>query len=426
MTQIDEARAGRITDAVRRAAEAEAVDAEALSHLVAQGLATVPANVRRDESKALMAVGQGLKVKVNANIGTSGDVCSLDTELEKLSVACDAGADAIMDLSIGGDLAEARSALLAACPVTFGTVPIYAAAVRSAGQGAISEMTPDDMLNAVRRDAEAGVDFATVHAGVTRTVLEAVKASDRVCGIVSRGGSLLAHWMNYHGCENPFYERFDEVLDICGEHDLVLSLGDGLRPGAIADSFDAPQVAELSELGRLAKRAIAAGVQVMIEGPGHVPLNEVVAQVRLAKRMTGGAPLYVLGPLVSDIAPGYDHIAGAIGGALAAEAGADFLCYLTPAEHLRLPNVEDVRTGVIACRLAAHAADVARGLPGAAEWDREVSMLRSARRWDELAERVIDPETARRERSAAEPNIDDTCSMCGELCAFKVAEIAEQ
>lgn len=422
MTQLEEARAGRITDEVARASRGEPVSPEEISALVAAGHAVVPANVGRPATRGVTAIGRGLKIKVNANIGTSGDVCDVTEELEKLRVAAEAGADAVMDLSTGGDLTAVREQLLDASPVTFGTVPIYTAAVRAAARGGIKKMTADDIVGSLRADAEAGVDFATVHAGVTRKVVEIAKEAKRVCGIVSRGGAFLSHWMLYHEQENPFYERYDEVLEIARQYEVVLSLGDGLRPGAIADSFDDAQVGELTVLGELARRANEAGVQVMIEGPGHVPLNEVVAQIRLAKSVTRGAPLYVLGPVVIDVAPGYDHIVGAVGGAIAAEAGADFLCYLTPAEHLRLPDVEDVRVGVIATRIAAHAADVARGIPGAAEWDREVSELRHARKWDQLCEKVMDPRAAREGRASAEPSEADTCSMCGEFCAFKILD----
>jgi len=394
VTQLEEARAGRITDEVARASRGEPVSPEEISALVAAGHAVVPANVGRPATRGVTAIGRGLKIKVNANIGTSGDVCDVTEELEKLRVAAEAGADAVMDLSTGGDLTAVREQLLDASPVTFGTVPIYTAAVRAAARGGIKKMTADDIVGSLRADAEAGVDFATVHAGVTRKVVEIAKEAKRVCGIVSRGGAFLSHWMLYHEQENPFYERYDEVLEIARQYEVVLSLGDGLRPGAIADSFDDAQVGELT----------------------------VVAQIRLAKSVTRGAPLYVLGPVVIDVAPGYDHIVGAVGGAIAAEAGADFLCYLTPAEHLRLPDVEDVRVGVIATRIAAHAADVARGIPGAAEWDREVSELRHARKWDQLCEKVMDPRAAREGRASAEPSEADTCSMCGEFCAFKILD----
>ena len=424
MTQIDEARAGRVTDEVRRAAKGEPLGAEDISGLIAAGQAVVCANRRRPAARGLSAIGRGLKVKVNANIGTSLDSPDVAGELAKLRAAVEAGADAVMDLSTGPDLQEVRRRILEESPVTVGTVPIYTAAVGAARSGGIRGMTADGMLAALRADAEAGVDFATVHAGVTMQVVEVYRSCRRICGIVSRGGAFLAHWMLFHKRENPFYERFDEVISIAREHDLVLSLGDGLRPGAIADSFDRAQVAELSVLAELARRAQDAGVQVMIEGPGHVPLHEVAAQVRLAKSMTRGAPFYVLGPLVTDVAPGYDHIVGAIGGAVAAQAGADFLCYVTPAEHLRLPGVEDVRAGVIASRIAGHAADIARGIPGAADWDREVSILRRARKWGELCEKVMDPRAARESRASAVPSREDTCTMCGEYCAFRVLDEA--
>ncbi len=422
MTQILRAREGNVTPEMVNAARREGADPEELARLLANGRAVLPANKTR-HSRRDCAIGEGLSVKVNANIGTSNDRCDLDLELEKLRVAEECRADSVMDLSTEGDLRRIREKLLASTELVFGTVPIYGAAVESARRrGSVLEMSPEEMLGAVRAHAESGVDFVTVHAGVTRRAVELLDRRGRICGMVSRGGTILAEWMRHHDCENPLYERFDEVIETAVEFDVTLSLGDGLRPGALADAFDTAQVEELTTLAELAHRARASGAQVMIEGPGHVPLDQVTSQVKLAKEICDGAPFYVLGPLVTDIAAGYDHITGAIGGAVAAMAGADFLCYVTPGEHLRLPTVEDVRAGVIASRIAAHAADVARGLKGARDRDDEVSRLRRERRWDEMISKLLDPEHATALRRSAAPADDSTCSMCGEYCVFKLAE----
>ncbi|MBL7139374.1 MAG: phosphomethylpyrimidine synthase ThiC [Planctomycetes bacterium] len=420
MTQLERARQGEITDAVRAVAEAEGLDAETVRRRVAEGRVAIPLNKNRAASR-VTGIGLGLRVKVNANLGTSPDYADIQMELEKVRVAQEAGADAVMDLSTGGDVPAIRRRLMDACDVTLGTVPIYEAAAAAArAHGDVASMTADDMLAAVRRHAEDGVDFVTVHCGVARRIAESDALARRVCGIVSRGGTFLAHWMRRHKQENPLLERFDEVIDIAREYDVTLSLGDGLRPGAIADSMDTPQVEELTLLAELARRAVAAGVQVMLEGPGHVPLNQVEAQVRLQKEVSGGLPFYVLGPIVTDVAPGYDHITAAIGGALAAMAGADFLCYVTPTEHLGLPRPEDVREGVIAARIAAHAGDVARGRADALAWDRRISEARGRRDWEcQLAE-AIDPVRARQLREARRPEHGDVCSMCGDYCVFKV------
>ena len=326
-----------------------------------------------------------------------------------------------MDLSIGGDLRSIRRSILEASTVPVGTVPIYDAATEALRKhGGIKYMAPEDMLGAVRDHAEQGVDFVTVHCGVNRDVLRTLKQSPRVCDIVSRGGSILARWMTCHKQENPLYEQFDELLAIAREYDVTLSLGDGLRPGALADALDRVQVHELNVLAELTIRAREAGVQVIVEGPGHVPLNQIEAQVRMQKELCQGAPFYVLGPLVTDVAPGYDHITAAIGGAIAATAGADFICYVTPAEHLGLPTTEHVREGVIAARIAGHAADVAKGIPGAADWDRRFSVLRRNRDWEGQIAASLDPERARTLRDERSPGDTEVCSMCGELCAFKM------
>jgi len=420
MTQLEQARAGTITEAIKRVADAEAVDAETVRARVAEGRIAIPANKNRAASR-LVGIGQGLCVKVNANLGTSPDYADVEMELAKLRTAREAGADTVMDLSTGGDVPAIRRRLMDASDITVGTVPIYEAAARAArAHGDVARMTADDILGAVRRHAEDGVDFVTVHCGVTREIVESDALARRLCGMVSRGGTFLAHWIKRHGQENPLLARFDEVVDIAREFDVTLSLGDGLRPGAIADAMDPPQVEELMVLADLARRAIDAGAQVILEGPGHVPLGQVEAQVRLQKEVTGGLPFYVLGPIVTDVAPGYDHITGAIGGALAAMAGADFLCYVTPTEHLGLPRPEDVREGVIASRIAAHAADVARGRAEAVAWDRRLSEARGRRDWDRQLAEAMDPDRARSLREARRPEHGDVCSMCGDYCVFKI------
>ena len=420
MTQMEFAREGRASDAMRAVAQAEGVEVEAVRRDVATGRIAIPLNKNRRAAR-IMGVGRNLRVKVNANLGTSPDYADVALELEKLKVAEEAGADAIMDLSTGGDIPAIRRQIMDACRVTVGTVPIYEAAARAArAHGDVAAMTADDILSSVRRHAEDGVDFVTVHCGVTRRIVESEAVRRRICGIVSRGGMFLAHWMRRQKQENPLFERFDEVLDIAREFDVTLSLGDGLRPGAIADALDAAQVEELMVLAELARRAVAAGVQVMIEGPGHVPLDQVETQIRLEKELTGGLPFYVLGPIVTDVAPGYDHITSAIGGAVAAMAGADFLCYVTPTEHLGLPRAQDVREGVIAARIAAHAADVARGRADAREWDRRISEARSRRDWPAQLAAALDPVRARELRHERRPAHVDVCSMCGDYCVFMV------
>lgn len=368
-----------------------------------------------------VAVGRELSVKVNANIGTSEDLADEDRERRKLEAAQNAGADTVMDLSTGGDLRSVRRAIVSESSIPVGSVPIYEAIVQSVrSKGGGETMEPDEMLDAIRLHGEDGISFVTVHCGVTLSALERLKAKPRVCGIVSRGGSFLARWMRTNNRENPLFERYDEVLDICEKYGMVLSLGDGLRPGAIADSMDQAQVEELNTLGELYRRAKARGVQAIIEGPGHVPLDQIPAQMMLQKRLCDDAPFYVLGPLVTDIAPGLDHITSAIGGAIAAFSGADFLCYVTPTEHLGLPDVDDVRLGVMASRVAAHAADLARRRPGAWEWNAEMSRARKDRNWPEQIRLAIDPSLAAAIRSRTCPGDEhETCTMCGDLCAYK-------
>jgi phosphomethylpyrimidine synthase len=374
---------------------------------------------RAHDAKPL-AVGEGTRVKVNANIGTSPDRSDLQTELQKLQTAIAAGADAVMDLSVGPDADEVRRAVLDESPIPVGTVPVYQVALDMRGKRrSFVEAKAKDILSGVEKHLADGVDFVTVHCGVTRRNLEVVRRSRRVCGIVSRGGSMMAEWMKHTGRENPLYEQYDELLAMARQYRACLSLGDGLRPGALADATDEAQVAELVTLGELVRRARDAGVHVMVEGPGHVPLDQVRDNVLLEKSLCDGAPFYLLGPLVTDVACGYDHISGAIGGALAAYYGADFLCYLTPTEHLALPGVEDVREGVIASKIAAHAADVARHHPGAIQWDHRVSRARGRLDWKRVIRDCIHPERAQEIFESERSKTDGVCTMCGEFCAIK-------
>lgn len=413
MTQRQAALAGQITPAMVAAAEKEGVNPEFIRQGVAQGTLVIPANIRHQHLDPI-AIGTGVRVKINANIGTSPHEVNLAKEQEKLAAALRYGADTIMDLSTGGDLDAIRRQLWEKCPAPFGTVPIYQVMAEARS---LDEISATDILEAVRRHAEQGVDFVTVHCGVTRRALPLLR--NRVTGVVSRGGAFLVAWMRRFNRENPLYEYFDELLAIAREYDVTLSLGDGLRPGCLADAGDKAQFHELRVLGQLTERAWAAGVQVIIEGPGHVPFHQIKKNIRLQQKWCHGAPFYVLGPLVTDVAAGYDHIAGAIGGTLAATLGAAFLCYVTPAEHLRLPEVQDVIDGVIASRIAAHAADIARGLPGAAAWDLKMSQARRALDWETQIALAINPDKARdfREQSRVK---EDQCTMCGRFCAIKV------
>ncbi len=406
-----------LDDQLKRIALEEGVDERVLAKSFHGGRVAV---FKAPPSGRAVATGENLKVKVNANIGTSGDLHDEDRELRKLAAALKAGADAVMDLSTGGNLRSVRRKIVGESAVPVGSVPIYEAivdAVRKRGGG--ERMEADEMLDAVRLHGEDGISFVTVHCGVTRSVLEHLERKPRVCGIVSRGGSFLARWMRANKKENPLYERYDEVLDICKEYGMVISLGDGLRPGAIADSMDRAQVEELITLGELNRRAREKGVQAIIEGPGHVPLDQISAQIMLQKKLCDDAPFYVLGPLVTDVAPGLDHITSAIGGAIAAAAGADFLCYVTPSEHLGLPDEEDVRMGVLAARAAGHAADLVRKRPGAWEWDERMSRARKDRNWEEQIRLALDPDLAREIRARTCREDHETCTMCGELCAYK-------
>ncbi|MDY6950696.1 MAG: phosphomethylpyrimidine synthase ThiC [Thermodesulfobacteriota bacterium] len=420
MTQLKQARKGVITEAMEKVAQKENVDPHLLAERIAKGSVVIPANIHHQNLDPV-GIGRGLTIKVNANIGTSRDHVDQAEELSKLSLAVGAGADTIMDLSTGGNIAEIRQAILLASRLPLGTVPIYQAAIEVArNSGGIVNLTTDLLFEAVEKQAEEGVDFMTIHCGVTLEALERLRVQGRTTDIVSRGGAFLATWMLYHQKENPFYAHFDRLLSIAEKHDITLSLGDGLRPGSLADATDRAQVHELITLGELTSHAWDAGVQVMIEGPGHIPLNEVETNIILQKRLCQGAPFYVLGPLVTDIAAGYDHIACAIGGALAGMAGADFLCYVTPAEHLKLPSPEDVREGVIATKIAAHAADIAKGHPGAIERDYEMSKARKALDWKKQIALSIDPSKAEAYRANSRPSSDEVCTMCGEFCAIKM------
>jgi len=409
-----------VTPELDAVAREEGVRPETLLERVARGTVVIPCNRQRPRVRSI-AIGEGLRVKVNANIGTSSDRAVPSEELEKLAAAVDAGADTVMDLSTGGDIDQMRRLILERSPLPVGTVPIYQAAIEvAARKGGLVFMTSDDLFDVIERQARDGVDFVTVHCGVTLSALERLRREGRITDIVSRGGAFLATWMIYHGRENPLYEGFDRLLEIAGKYDVTLSLGDGLRPGCLADATDRTQIQELIFLGELTDAAWDADVQVMIEGPGHVPFDQVETNIRLEKELCKGAPFYVLGPLVTDIAPGYDHIVCAIGGALAAHCGADFLCYVTPAEHLKLPTAQDVRDGVIATRIAGHAADVARGVKGARDWDVAMSHARKCLDWGRQVELAIDPPKARALRESSRPESEEVCTMCGKFCAIKL------
>ncbi len=421
MTQLELARKGITSLQMSLVAKQEGVEAESIRQGVAGGTMVIPANTKH--SKLIpCGIGQGLSTKVNANIGTSSDFGNIDTELEKLKVAIDSGADTVMDLSTGGDISAIRRAIIGSSSLPIGTVPIYQAGIEAIGRhGAIVKMTVDDLFAAIEEHIRDGVDFITVHCGVTRSAIACLKQQGRVADVVSRGGAFLIGWMLYNERENPLYEYYDRLLELAREFDVTLSLGDGMRPGCLADATDRAQVEELLVIGELVLRAQQAGVQVMVEGPGHLPLNQIEANVRLEKSICKGAPFYVLGPLVTDVAAGYDHITGAIGGAIAAAAGTDFLCYVTPSEHLSLPDPEDVKLGVIASRIAAHAGDIVKGVKGAEEWDRKMSVARKKLEWEEQARLSLDPKRSRQVHSR-HASAGEACSMCGEFCAMVLVE----
>ncbi len=425
MTQLEYARRGLITEKMQAAAAAEGVTPEFIRDGIAAGNIVICHNVKHTNGTPL-AVGAGLRTKVNANIGSSSDDTDMEKELEKARVAVKYGADAIMDLSTGGPVDEIRKAIIAETNACIGSVPLYQAALDAVRvkNKAIVDMTVDDIFDGIIKHAEDGVDFITVHCGVTRGTVERMKNEGRIMDVVSRGGAFTIEWMSYNNKENPLFEHFDKLLEITKEYDMTLSLGDGFRPGCLADATDRAQIHELILLGELTQRAQEAGVQVMIEGPGHVPLNQIQTNIQLQKRLCHGAPFYVLGPLVTDIAPGYDHITCAIGGAIAAAAGADFLCYVTPSEHLCLPNVQDVRDGVIATRIAAHAADIAKGVKGAMAKDIAMAKCRKKLDWEGQFALAMDPDKAREYRANSPVSDHGACTMCGEFCAYKLMDDA--
>lgn len=415
-TQMDAARQGIITPELKAVAAAEKLAVEELRALVAAGQAVIPANIHH-QCLAPSGVGNRLKTKINVNLGTSRDCLNLESEMAKVQRAVDMGAEAIMDLSSFGDTRTFRRHLTAHCPAMIGTVPIYDALVYY--DKPLAEITAQEWLDVVRMHAEDGVDFLTLHCGMNRAAAAVIEREERLTSIVSRGGSLMFAWMKATGQENPFFEFYDEILAICRESDVTISLGDACRPGSIADAGDIAQISELATLGELTLRAWEEDVQVIVEGPGHMPLNQIAANMEIQQTICKGAPFYVLGPLVTDVAPGYDHITAAIGGAIAASHGASFLCYVTPAEHLRLPDVDDVKEGIVAAKIAAHAADIAKGLPGAADWDHAMSTARRDLDWERMFELAIDPEKARRYRAESTPEHADSCTMCGKMCSVR-------
>ena len=415
-TQMDAARRGIETEAMKRVAEYENMPLSNLMGLVAKGQVAIPAN-KNHRCLTPYGVGSALKTKINVNLGTSRDCLNLDVEMEKVKRAVDMGAEAIMDLSSFGDTRKFRRKLTESCPAMLGTVPIYDAVVYY--NKPLQEITSQEWIDVVRMHAEDGVDFLTLHCGINRSTADRFKNNGRLMNIVSRGGSLIFAWMEMTGNENPFFEFYDEILEICQEYDVTISLGDACRPGCIADAGDISQISELVVLGELTQRAWDKNVQIIVEGPGHMPLNQIQANMEIQQTICKGAPFYVLGPLVTDIAPGYDHITSAIGGAIAATYGASFLCYVTPAEHLRLPDVDDVKEGIIASKIAAHAADIAKGLPGAADWDYQMGVARRELAWEKMFGLAIDPEKAKRYRAESTPENQDTCTMCGKMCSVR-------
>lgn len=415
-TQMNAAKKGIITKEMEQVATYENMKVEELKELVAKGQVVIPANKNHKCLKPY-GIGNALKTKINVNLGTSRDCLDMDVELEKVMEAVKMGAESIMDLSSFGDTRVFRQKLTSECPAIIGTVPIYDAVVYY--NKALKSITSDEWIDVVRMHAEDGVDFMTIHCGINRATAEKFKQSKRHTNIVSRGGSIIFAWMELTGQENPFYERYDEILEICKEYDVTISLGDACRPGSIEDATDVSQISELVTLSELTFRAWEQDVQVIIEGPGHMPINQIKANMEIQQNICKGAPFYVLGPLVTDVAPGYDHITAAIGGAIAATYGASFLCYVTPAEHLRLPTVEDVKEGIMASKIAAHAADIAKGVKGAKDWDYEMSQARRELDWEKQFDLAMDSEKARRYRSESKPEKEDTCTMCGKMCAVR-------
>jgi len=419
LTQLDLARIGTITPIIQAVAKKEDLDPETIRQGIAEGIIVILANVNHSQRDPC-GIGKGLKTTVNANIGTSSDFCDISIELAKLKAAQEAQTDTIMDLSTGGDIGAIRRTIIGSTSLPIGTVPIYQAAIESIAQrGSIVAMTVEHLFSVIQEQAEDGVDFMTVHCGVTKKTIDRLKRSPRVTDVVSRGGAFTIGWILHNDKENPLYEYFDRLLEIAHTYDITLSIGDGLRPGSIADASDRPQIEELLTIGELVERSRAAGVQAMVEGPGHVPLDQIAANVQLEKSVCKGAPFYVLGPLVTDIGAGYDHISCAIGGAIAASVGADYLCYVTPSEHLSLPDPEDVREGVIATRLAAHAGDIVKNVRGAREWDLKMSQARKNLDWDDQIKYALDPVKASKARSQHTTS-GSGCSMCGQYCAMEL------
>ncbi len=423
MTRIELAKKGVITDEVKLVAAAEGLPPDQLSEDIASGVSTIPVN--RNHKIMPVGIGRNMRTKINANIGTSKDMVSIDGEMKKLEVLVKYGADAVMDLSTGGPIRELRKKMLERSPIAVGTVPIYEAAVKAAEQkGSIAKMTAEDLFAVIEDHGASGVDFITVHAGLTMKAVERLRKEGRILDIVSRGGSFLLEWMVYNGKDNPLYEQYDRLLDIARSYDMTLSLGDGMRPGCLADATDRTQIEELLTLGELRDKAVENDVQVIIEGPGHVPLNQIGLNVKIEKEICKGAPFYVLGPLVTDIGMGYDHITAAIGGAIAGAAGADFLCYVTPSEHIRLPSIDDVKEGVIVSKLAAHAADIAKGIKGAMDADIRMARCRKALDWNGQIALSLNPDKVREWRAETPPTESEVCSMCGEFCAIRTVERA--
>lgn len=423
MTRIETARKGIVTDEVKEVAEAESQAPESVCEDLAKGYSVITRNTKHDIKP--LGIGRGMTTKINANIGTSKDRVSINEELEKLSLLVKYGSDAVMDLSTGGPIKELRRTLTAHSPVSIGTVPIYEAAVRAVERhGSVLKMTVDELFEIIESHAEEGVDFVTVHCGLTLGAVNHLKEQSRILDIVSRGGSIMLEWMIVNNKENPLFEQYDRLLEICRKYDMTLSLGDGMRPGCLADATDRAQIEELIILGKLQKAALDAGIQAIIEGPGHVPLPQVEMNIKLQKSLCNGAPFYVLGPLVTDCGMGYDHISAAIGGAIAGAAGADFLCYVTPSEHVRLPNADDVVDGVIASKIAAHAADIAKGIPSAIERDKKMARFRKALDWEGQISMSFNPDKVRAMRAHLPPSTKEVCSMCSDFCAIKTVERA--
>lgn len=419
MTQLEAARQGIVTKEMKIAAKEEGVSEEFLREGIAEGTIVIPANIYHT-SLHPYAIGKGLRTKMNVNLGISSDVCNYETEKKKAELSWNMKAEAIMDLSCYGETAPFREWLVAHSPSAIGTVPMYD--VKGVLHKGLKDMTADDLFRVVERHAKDGVDFMTIHAGINRETAGHIMRNKRITNLVSRGGSILFAWMYMHGKENPFYEQYDRLLELLRKYDVTLSLGDACRSGSGHDSTDAVQISELINLGELVLRAREAGVQVMVEGPGHMPINDIRMNVEVAKKLTHGAPLYVLGPIVTDVAAGYDHITAAIGGALSASCGADFLCYVTPAEHLRLPDLDDVHEGIIASKIACHAADIAKGVPGAKEWDEKMSWARRKVDFSRMIPLAIDPEKAKKYRESSRPEEENTCTMCGELCPIHMLD----